>query len=353
MESILDFRLPANIYLQAAFWAGISALGLTLLVGLQIIALRMSMRRTQRREQALTLKWRPLLNAAIAGEELGNLPELPWRDRVLFIKLWLHLQQAVRGEASEGLNAIARRLGCDEHMRKLLVSGNRAERLLATLALGHMRDRESWPALARAVHAADSASSVHALWALVQTDAARAAYEMAPLLLRRDDWPLSQLGNILQNARSEWQPVLAEALSRTSPEELPPALRLVAALRIDLPQAQLQAYLDSPHVDVVLAALRLARSPHVIGQVRRHLASTDWRIRLQAVRALGELGDRSDVARLRTLLSDPEWWVRYRAAQALLALPFLTEAELAQLRDSSDRYAADMLTQVLAEKEAA
>ncbi|MGW8391960.1 HEAT repeat domain-containing protein [Pseudoduganella sp. HUAS MS19] len=349
----MDFRLPSDSYLLVAFWAGIGALGLTLLVGLQIIALRMSMRRTQRREQALTLKWRPLLNAAIAGEGLGNLPDLPWRDRVLFIKLWLHLQQAVRGEASEGLNGIARRLGCDEHMRTLLVRGNRAERLLATLALGHMRDKESWAALARAAHATDSASSVHALWALVQIDAARAAQEMAPLLLRRDDWPLSQLANILQNARSEWQPVLAGALSRVSPEELPQALRLVAALRIDLPQAQLQEFLGSPQPDIVLAALRLARTPGVIGQVRRHLQSNDWRIRLQAVRALGELGDRSDVARLRNLLSDPEWWVRYRAAQALLALPFLTEAELAQLQDSGDRYAADMLAQVLAEKEAA
>jgi hypothetical protein len=349
----LDFRPPSDIYLQVALWTGIVVMTLTVLVGLQIAWLRVSMRRLQRREQALTLKWRPLLNAAIAGDELGNLPELAQRDQVLFIKLWLHLQQAVRGEASEGLNGIARRLGCDGNMRALLVRGNRAERLLATLALGHMRDRESWGPLARAAHAADSASSVHALWALVQIDAARSAQEMAPLLLRRDDWPLSQLANILQNARGEWQVVLALALLRVNPDELPQALRLVAALRIDLPQAQLKGYLASGEADVVLAALRLARSPAVLEQVRRHLGSNDWRIRLQAVRALGELGDRSDVARLRALLSDPEWWVRYRAAEALLSLPFLTEAELADLRNADDRYAADMLAQVAAEREVA
>lgn len=349
----MDFKLPSDVYLQVAFWTGAGALALTALVGLQIIWLRLSMLRTQRREQELTLKWRPLLNAAIAGEPVGNLPELRPRDSLLFIKLWLHLQQAVRGEASEGLNGIARRLGCDEQAREMLAGGNRAERLLAILALGHMRDKESWASLVRAAHSTDSASSVHALWALVQTDPARAAHEMASLLLRRHDWPLSQLANILQNARAEWQPVLADALARVTPAELPQALRLVAALRMDLPLAQLRAYLASKDVEVVLAALRLANIPGVVDEVRRHLASDDWRVRLQAVRALGELGDRSDVARLRALLSDPQWWVRYRAAQALLALPFLTREELAELRNAGDRYAADMIAQVTAEQEAA
>jgi hypothetical protein len=37
----------------------------------------------------------------------------------------------------------------------------------------------------------------------------------------------------------------------------------------------------------------------------------------------------------------------------LLSLPFLTEAELADLRNADDRYAADMLKQVAAEREVA
>ncbi|SFG46731.1 HEAT repeat-containing protein [Duganella sp. CF458] len=349
----MDYKLPSDVYLQVAFWTGAGALVLTMLVGLEIIRLRLSMRRVQRREQELTLKWRPLLNAAIAGEPVGNLPALLRRDGLLFIKLWLHLQQAVRGEASEGLNGMARRLGCDKLARELLAGGNRAEKLLAILALGHMRDQQSWAALARTAHSADSASSVHALWALVQTDAARAAHEMAPHLLRRVDWPLSQLANILQNARAEWQPVLAEALARVTPAELPHALRLLAALRMDLPLVQLRSHLASNDQEVVLAALRMSHVPGAVDDVRRHLASEDWRVRLQAVRALGEMGDLSDVARFRGLLSDPQWWVRYRAAQALLALPFLTQEELAELRNAGDRYAADMIAQVTAELEAA
>ena len=53
------------------------------------------------------------------------------------------------------------------------------------------------------------------------------------------------------------------------------------------------------------------------------------------------------------MLSDPEWWVRYRAAQALLAMPFVTLAEVARTRDAmGDEFARDILDHVMAERAA-
>jgi hypothetical protein len=53
------------------------------------------------------------------------------------------------------------------------------------------------------------------------------------------------------------------------------------------------------------------------------------------------------------LLADREWWVRYRAAQALVELPWLKRADLEALHATlDDRYAADMLAQVMAEQAA-
>jgi HEAT repeat protein len=74
---------------------------------------------------------------------------------------------------------------------------------------------------------------------------------------------------------------------------------------------------------------------------------------VQAAKALGRIGERADTARLVQLLADREWWVRYRAAQALVELPWLKRAELAALASGlEDRYAADMLAQVMAEQDA-
>jgi HEAT repeat protein len=95
-------------------------------------------------------------------------------------------------------------------------------------------------------------------------------------------------------------------------------------------------------------------SPLLQEPVRARLADVDWQVRVQAVKALGRIGDRSDTARLALLLADREWWVRYRAAQALVELPWMKRADLDALRASlEDRYAADMLAQVVAEQEAA
>jgi HEAT repeat protein len=102
---------------------------------------------------------------------------------------------------------------------------------------------------------------------------------------------------------------------------------------------------------VVGAALRLTAVPELLDDVRALLAHGDWRVRVQAAKALGRIGNRSDAARLRALLGDPQWWVRYRAAQALVSMPFLAPADLDALcRDTPDRFAADMLRQVLAER---
>jgi hypothetical protein len=66
---------------------------------------------------------------------------------------------------------------------------------------------------------------------------------------------------------------------------------------------------------------------------------------------MGRIGALDDVARLEPLLADREWWVRYRAAQSAVELANLYGAPLDQVRAHlSDRFAADMLAQVLAEK---
>ncbi|MNN48196.1 hypothetical protein D3C81_1626630 [compost metagenome] len=67
---------------------------------------------------------------------------------------------------------------------------------------------------------------------------------------------------------------------------------------------------------------------------------------------LGRIGEHPDVNRLIPLLADAEWWVRYRAAQSLVGIPFLSMAEIELLRNNlSDRFARDMLGQAIAERQ--
>ena len=71
-------------------------------------------------------------------------------------------------------------------------------------------------------------------------------------------------------------------------------------------------------------------------------------MRVAVARALGRLAAPQDRALLLELLGDESWWVRYRAARALAALPFINIAELREELD--DRDAVRMLDHVVAER---
>lgn len=329
------------------------ALALTLLLGAQIVHLRMALRRHERLEKAVIAKWRPLLMTALADAPPAELPLLARRERLPFLRLWLHLHLSVRGEASTALNDVGYRLGCDGIARELLRSDNRAERLLGVLVSGHLRDVSAWDTIMQMTAAPDSATSLQALWALVQIDADKAMRDLMPVVLRRGDWALSQVANILQDVQDTCARYLSDALMQLDTGSLVRALQLAEAVRVAIPVAQLATLLHGDNAELIIAALRLTQDPVLLDDVRRLLAHPDWRVRVQASKALGRIGDRSDIARLRSMLGDTQWWVRYRAAQALLALPFLQAGEMdALVTATTDRFAADMLKHVLSERAA-
>ena len=338
-----------DTFVVIAVWTGAIALMATLLLALQIILLRIELRRHQRRDADVVARWRPLLNAVIIGETPA-LPTLQKHERIHFLRLWVHLQGSLRGDATEALNAMARALGVDELARRMLARAPRDERLLAALVLGHLRDRAAWERLLPLAQASDSALSLTALWALVRVDPDAAAEFLTPLFVERDDWALSHVAGILQQAAVPTAMVLGRILPGLANERLPRALRIAEALRVPLPGPVLAGALASSSVQVVVAALRNVLTPETIVDVRALLDHPDWQVRVQAARALGRIGSRDDAPRLTRLLGDPQWWVRYRAAQALRELPALSRLDFEAVRASlTDRFALDMLDQVLAE----
>jgi HEAT repeat protein len=173
---------------------------------------------------------------------------------------------------------------------------------------------------------------------------------MVPLFIEREEWALSLAAGILRQAPGPAARALARLLPQLGEDKLPRALRIAEALHLALPAGVLKGALDSHAMPVVIAGLRGVRTPETLPEVRALLAHGDWQVRVQAARALGRVGERGDAGRLVLLLGDLEWWVRYRAAEALLELPAFTRADLDALRASlTDRFAADMLSQAMAE----
>lgn len=328
-----------------------SAALLTLGIALLIMGLRIQRYWLGRHEQRFQQRWRPVLMQAMVGDPANVLPTLARRDRWRFLKLWNHMQESVRGDATQRLGALAGQLGCQRMARRLLASGSLTRRLFAILTLGHMRDATAWELLAFQLRQPGRVSSLYAARALIQIDLQRGVRAVVPHLLQRDDWEMVRIAILLQEFRDALGGELTRMLAGLPTARWPRALQLAEALHLHVPADIVLPWLQAEQpAEVLSAALRLANDAEVRPAVRALAGHADWRVRVQAARALGRLGETVDVAVLTRLLSDPQWWVRYRAAGALSQLPFLSSEELRKLlTELQDRYAREISTQVFAE----
>lgn len=335
------------------------AAALSVLVVAAIYALRGALLVQHRRRQQLLDTWRPRISAsALAGADpdpgIEALPRLRGRDVPGFLLLWNHYQGSVRGDAREHLNRLARALGLDGVARRLLRRRRLRHRLLAAVTLGQLGDRMAWDELRPLAASAHPLLSLTAARALVQIDAHAAIPLLMPALAARSDWPAARVATILREAGPGIvsQPLVA-ALAGAGPEVTARVVGMFEFAHAELTTPVLRALLDSPATDehALTVCLRVLRDPRLIGEVRRLVAHPRWHIRMEAAKALGRMGEAEDEARLERLLADSQWWVRYRAAQALARLPSVDRRELERVRDRQhDRYARDILAQVLAEK---
>lgn len=355
------FNTLSDPYLRLAFWIGSAAVLLTALLLLAIIVLHIHTQWQERREKAFIERWRPALMRVLMGDAVFVLPKLRRREQWWFLKLWILFQESLRGDATARLSEIAYRLGCDAMARELLEHGNRSERLFAIMTLGYMRDRSAWKLLCTQLNRPNSSISLYAARALLQIDPEEAAQIIVPLLLMRDDWEMVRASTLMRESRDALGAEMTrrldqlgglEELLKREAERLPRALRFAEALRLQIsPTALLPLLKPDQPANILIAAMRLASGSQILEAVRANASHPDWRVRVQVAKSLSQLGDTSDVPRLIGLLKDPQWWVRYRAAQALVGLPFLSRAELNRLlAELPDQFAREIFRQVFAEE---
>ena len=76
-----------------------------------------------------------------------------------------------------------------------------------------------------------------------------------------------------------------------------------------------------PHRELAAASLRLLRavgSPGHLPTIRAYARNRDFALRALALRVLGSIGERSDMALLERGMTDPEPWVAINSAEAML-----------------------------------
>lgn len=330
---------------------------ITVAMILWIVLLRIRLYFGQRHQAKFQEIWLPIFTETALHADChpkdAVLPPLPPRDYLLFMNQWLSFQESLSGHALVRMNGLARRLKLHTHARALLKTGKIRQRFVAITFLGDLRDRSSWPELETLLSQENSLLSILAARALIKIDQERALPLVFAELAKRDDWPETRVAVVLQSvltAELATTPLFA-ALQNSTDSGAIKLLPYVEHMYNEEKNRILRILLERSNSERLTSRiLKHIQCGHELDLVRQYAGHSRWHIRMQAVAALGRIGQRQDVALLLERLGDSEWWVRYRAAQALLKMSGMTRQELEVIHDNlEDSFARTMLEQTLIE----
>lgn len=310
----------------------------------------------KRRVIRLREQWWPVFAEVVSSErctENTALPALRSGQTKVLLREWSRFRGLVQGQATTSLNALAERLGLPALAKRRVRRRSINERLLAVRVLGQLRDRSSWETIDDMVEDPNIAVSMTAATALVDIDPDRAIPRVIPLIGRSARWPRTQVGRILNRAGPDIVSAkLCREIADAPDEEAVRLLQFIESAYAGDINALAERLLKSRENPAILSAALKAASGRICPERIAELARHDvWYVRMQAAALLGRAGKPDDLAALEPLLSDREWWVRYRTAQAIVASPYIGPQALRRIAArQTDRFARDILQQAMAEK---
>lgn len=349
---------PPGLLVVLALWTAVGIFALTLVLFGVILAIRISHRRRAEWRARVRARWREIFTRAIV-EVPDSAPRMDDREAREILPQWSYYQELVRGECRENLARVARLAGLDLQAKRMARSGNTRDRLVAIQALGNLREGEYrrflWP-LARCQNPYESIAAAHALLRISPRETIE---PLIQLIGSRPDWPPARVMAMLQEAGSD---IVSEPLARAT-VEADDAYKPILVVYLETASGHvalrtikevLLGCTDHQVIATCLYRLRSIVHPDSLAIFRKYVTSPDWILQLHAVSGLGRLGTTEDVDDLVQMLRHKRFWVRYRAAQALTRLPSVGHERLQRiLEDQDDRFARDILEQVIDERVAA
>lgn len=317
---------------------------------------------TYRRHQTLlTTRWREIFRAAYAGEPIGDsFPAVARQDWFTVISLYIQFHNVRendrprRDEIHRQLGMLAERIGLADHATSLLQTGDDGDKILALDVLGQIRDARSIETARTLSEEKGPELSRAAAHYLLRIDPGFVG-DFLQLLLLRDDWVASRVEMMLREVDSvilgfDMRGAIEGASEDTKPRLLdyvrfcPPATAHIICSNV------LADSLDPETLAAALRSLAPLADERDHDTAVRFTCSGEPIVALSGLRVLRRCVRAEDRDLLVEMLSNPDYWIRLRAAEAVVQLlPTLEQVE-EFAAGLSDRFSRDAIQQVLAEK---
>jgi hypothetical protein len=346
-----DFDLVTTV----ALWSIAGVLVTTLVLFLYTLGLRAATVVRAHGRTRFIHDWRIIFARAMMSDDdalNAPLPRIRRSDRTDLLEEWNSARSIVEGSAADNMITLARRAGVTELASRLLKKRRVRPQILAAQTFGNLRDADRYDDLRSLVDSSNTALSITAVMALVQIDADKGISVLVPMIEKRRDWPKNRVSIALREAGSERiSEPMYRAIRSAKNADKAYLLQFAQLVESEVLDALIDDLIRENNDPAVLnAALKLVRGYRGVPRIASLTQHDTWYVRMQTAKVLGRMGQKEHLSLLESLLDDREWWVRYRAAQAIASLPFLGPNQLRQLPEKqTDRYAADILRQAIAE----
>ncbi|MDJ0709620.1 MAG: HEAT repeat domain-containing protein [Woeseiaceae bacterium] len=349
------FRSEFDSITLIALWSIAAVVVTTVVLFVYTMGLRIATVAGDRRRRAFLREWRDVFATAVLSAEAASdqaLPRVTRADRTDLLEEWNRARSIVDGSAADNLIVLARRVGIPELAARLLRRRRVQSQIIAVQTFGHLRDATQFDAIRTFLDHSNTALSITAATSLVEIDPSAGIGLVVPRIHERRDWPKNKVSILLREAGSELiSEPMYRAIRSADNENKTFLLQFARLIESEVRDVLVEDLIrESNDPGLLTAALKLVSGYRGVPRLANLTQHEAWYVRMQAARVLGRIGQEEHLSLLESLLDDPEWWVRYRAAQSITSLPFLGPNQLRQLqRRQKDPFAVDILQQSMAE----
>ncbi len=348
--------IVSETQLLQAMWTGSLALSLLSLLVMACLILRRLA--AQRQEKKMAERRKEISNCMYAALKspialtAASLPAISAAEYPEVIRISLDRLRSLRGEDVRRIVELLELWNLPPYIRKVAGSGRKGRRIQALTLLGYFSDDESLAVLLKHAGAGDTYIQIAALRALALRGAKQHIGQIVASISRSKKTNTLMLSDILHRFGEPAVPTLLQlAKSDANLDVRVSALKALGSI------GSLAAVDDlislsgdkAPEIRAsAIAALGKIGDDRAADAIVGHLAESDIGVRLQTVQALGRLQISSTMPKLAACLDDDNWWMRFRAAEALHHFGHMGIATLKAFGARNDR-TGEIARQVLGE----
>lgn len=342
-------------FLQFALWGTVAMTLCVLLALAYLIVFRINFVYARYRHQQIEQQWADVFRYLRAGEEPHKYPILSRADKPVFLEFWLENRELANPDLARLLDELAKRTALHNTIINVLNPG-KVEILpskvwlqgIAIAAMEYIDNEDARASLMDMTESENVYIVVQACTVLAKIRMKGFEKKIIQTMFRFPKDAPEIFARVSQAGGSDVLHVMQPFLDRLPHHTVMNFISLAEQSHdntlVPILLHRLRTAWNNEEIAALIRALSHLDSPDLHKSILPYLEYPDMFVRIQTAKSIGRLGTEEDIPFLLPLLSEDEWWLRYRAARAICKICKLDWETLDKIRTGlTDQFARDII----------